>query len=120
GATTTIFVMDEQNVCMETDSSGVAQAIYVDLPGIWGGKFSQRRGSTSRIYLPDFQGNVRKLTDVAQTVQDTLIPDAWGIELATTGATVYPYRVFGQWGYVRDSANQLYVRARPLRSDLGR
>jgi RHS repeat-associated protein len=53
-------------------------------------------------------------------VTDTLTTDAWGVEVAATGATVIPYRAFGAWGYERDAASRLYVRARHLRVDLGR
>jgi hypothetical protein len=49
-----------------------------------------------------------------------VLTDAWGVEVAATGVTVNPYRAFGAWGYERDAASRLYVRARHLRVDLGR
>ena len=60
------------------------------------------------------------LTDASRNVTDTLLTDAWGVEVAATGATVNPFRAFGAWGYYWDNASRLYVRARDLRVDLGR
>lgn len=117
---TTQYVWDEQNVLQETDASLVLQAQYTDLPGVWGSKFSLHRSGGSAFYVPDMQGNSRVLTDATGAVTDTLTTDAWGVEVAVSGSTVNPYGAFGQFGYERDAASRLYVRARHLRVDLGR
>jgi RHS repeat-associated protein len=117
---TTRYAWNESGLLHETDASLVAQAQYTDLPGIWGSKFSVHRSGGSAFYVPDHQGNSRVLTDATGAVSDTLLTDAWGVEVAASGATVNPYRAFGAWGYERDAASRLYVRARHLRVDLGR
>ena len=121
GAGTVFYVRDGQNVLIETDGNVlVTQAEYTDLPGMWGGKFALRRSGNSAFYVPDYQGTTRQLTNAAQAVTDTLLTDAWGVELASSGATANSFRAFGAWGYYRDAASRLYVRARHLRVDLGR
>jgi hypothetical protein len=109
---TTQYLWDQQNVLHETDASLAMVAQYTDPPGECSRKFSQRRAGASAFYVPDHQGNSRVLTNAAGAVTDTLTTDAWGVEVAATGATVNPYRAFGQWGYERDAASRLYVRAR--------
>ncbi|MEI7742748.1 MAG: RHS repeat-associated core domain-containing protein [Chloroflexota bacterium] len=111
---------DGENVLIETDGALATVAQHTDLPGMWGGKYAQRRSGASRFYVSDFQGNTRVLLDAAAAVADTLTTDAWGVELARTGATVDPFMAHGQWGYWRDTASRLYVRARHLRVDQGR
>ncbi len=120
GTTTANYLWDDQNIAQESNASLVVQARNTDLPGIWGGKFSQHRGGPSNYYLPDFQGHTRQLADINQAVSDTLILDAWGREIASTGTKENPFKAFGQWGYVRDTASRLWVRARVLDPVIGR
>jgi len=94
-------------------------ASYTNLPGTMGGPLSLRRSGQSRFALPDLQGNVRQLTDGTQTVTDTLTTDAFGVQKASSGSTVNPYKAFGGWGYFTDTPSRLYVRRRHLRVDLG-
>jgi len=94
-------------------------ANYTNLPGTMGGPLSLRRSGQSRFALPDLQGNVRQLTDSTQTVTDTLTTDAFGVQKASSGSTVNPYKAFGGWGYFTDTPSRLYVRLRHLRVDLG-
>src|SRR2546429_9104086 len=89
-------------------------ANYTNLPRTLGGPLSLRRAGQSRFVLPDMQGNVRQLADSSQTVTDTLTTDAWGVEKASTGSTVNPFKAFGQWGYYQDASTRQYVRARHL------
>ncbi len=89
-------------------------ATYTTLPGTLGGPLSQRRSGQSRFYLPDHQGNTRQLTNAAESTTDTLLADAWGVEIASSGTSVNSFRSFGQWGYYRDSALRVYVRRRSL------
>jgi RHS repeat-associated protein len=53
-------------------------------------------------------------------VTDTLVYDAWGVQLLHNGANETPFTAYGQWGYFRDAANRMDVRRRVLRVDLGR
>ncbi len=48
GATTSNFLWDASNLAQESNASLVVQARNTDLPGIWGGKFSQHRGGPSK------------------------------------------------------------------------
>ena len=73
-------------------------ANYTNLPGTLGGPLSQRRSGQSRFYLPDHQGNTRHLTNAAESVTDTLLTDAWGVQIESSGATVNPFQAFGKWG----------------------
>ena len=38
-------------------------AQHLDLPGIWGSKYSLRRSGASAFYVPDHQGHTRQLTN---------------------------------------------------------
>jgi YD repeat-containing protein len=96
GSGTVYYVLDGQNVLVETDGSLITQAVYADLPGIWGAKFSLRRSGASHFCLPDHQGNSRQLADSSQAVTDTLLTDAWGVHVATAGSTANPFEAFGQ------------------------
>ena len=62
------FIWDGQNVLLEKNSSKVTRAIYTQLPGIWGGAFSYRRGADHYYLLPDFQGHTRQLTNAAGAI----------------------------------------------------
>ncbi len=103
---------DDQNIAQESNAGLIIQVRYTNLPSIWGGKFGVHQSGGSSFYLPDFQGHTRQLTNISQAVTDTLLLDAWGREIASTGTTVNPFRAFGQWGYYRDLATRLYVQAR--------
>ncbi len=95
-------------------------ATYTTLPGTLGGPLSQRRSGQSRFYLPDHQGNMRQLTDAPGSTTDLLLTDAWGMQIASSGTTVNPFKALGQWGYFSDRSNYLYVRARYLKPALAR
>ena len=114
------FIWDGQNVLLEKNSSRVTRAIYTQLPGIWGGAFSFKRGADHYFLLPDLQGHTRHLANAAGAVTHTFIYDAWGREIWPIVGTGVYLRPFGQWGYWRDTASRLYVRARHLRVELGR
>ena len=62
----------------------------------------------------------RILVSIGGNITDSYLYKAFGEELAVAGTTVNPMRFGGQVGYWRDLADRLYVRARHLRSDLGR
>ncbi len=90
------------------------------LPGIWGGAFSFKRGADHYFLLPDLQGHTRHMANAAGAVTHTFIYDAWGREIWPIVGTGVYLRPFGQWGYYRDTASRLYVRARHLRVELGK
>ena len=114
------FIWDGQNVLLEKNSSRVTRAIYTQLPGVWGGAFSFKRGADHYFLLPDLQGHTRHLANAAGAVTHTFIYDAWGREIWPIVTTGLYLRGFGQWGYWRDTATREYVRARHLRVDMGR
>ena len=117
---TVIFVRDGQNVLIETDANLITQAHYTDSPGEWDGLASERRGSTSNFYGFDQQSNSRILVSIGGNITDGYLYKAFGEELLVSGTTVNPLRFGGEVGYYRDIASRLYVRARHLRTDLGR
>jgi RHS repeat-associated protein len=113
------YIRDGENVRGELQANNVMRAIHEDLPGVWGGKFAMRWG-TSFFYVPDFQGHTRFLLDIAGNLTDTLAYDAWGVELLHNGVTETPFLAYGQFGYFKDAPNRHDVRRRVLRVDLGR
>ena len=111
---------DGQNVLLETNQTGITQAHYTDSPGQWGGLTSRRAGSSSSFYGFDLTSSARMLTDITATDIADYLYDAFGHELVTGGSVVNPYRFVAQYGYYRDAASRLYVRARHLDIDKGR
>jgi RHS repeat-associated protein len=108
----TIFVWDSVNDCVmsELDGSGAVQVTYTNEPQQYGGVISQRRGTTTSA---DALGSTCVLTDNSGAVTDTYLNDAWGNSVASTGATLNPFRWVGKYGYYTDnSTGQVYVRAR--------
>ncbi len=116
---TTNFVWDRANVLQETDVNGEMQAHYTDFPGRRGGLASQRRGS-SHFYSFDQQSHTRLLTDVAQSITDSYLFQAFGERLAASGSTVNPYQYVGRFGYFFDALDRYAVRARVLKSSPSR
>jgi RHS repeat-associated protein len=51
---------------------------------------------------------------------DSYVLEAFGLEVGAAGSTVNPYRYAGPYGYYRDTANRMYVRARFLDAVNGR
>ena len=114
------FVWDQVNVLSETDAGGATQAQYTGNPGQWGGLVSVRRSDVSSFYGTDLQSGVRMLLSQAAAVTDQYLYRAFGEELWTSGSTTNPYRYAGTYGYYRDLAARLYVRARHLETEGGR
>ncbi|MEX1098089.1 MAG: RHS repeat-associated core domain-containing protein [Planctomycetales bacterium] len=101
------------NIVAETDGADAVQAIYTQEPALYGNLISQRRGSDTSYYHFDGLGSTRALTDSSQQVTDTNLYDAWGVEKASTGTTVNPFRWVGEKGYCTDSeTGRLSVRER--------
>ncbi|REJ76531.1 MAG: RHS repeat-associated core domain-containing protein, partial [Planctomycetota bacterium] len=115
------FVWDEQNYLAEMDENNDTQVVYTNEPRLYGNLVSQRRGSESRWYHFDAIGSTRELTDAAEVVTATRLYDAWGVPLASSGSTVFPFAFVGQLGYYDDAESLLrYVRARLVAASTGR
>jgi RHS repeat-associated protein len=97
GGTSTDYLLDTSGplarVLGESSSAGGAAQSYV-----WGDRdlLSRRRGATSSYYLADGLGSTRLLTDSTGAVSDSYSYDAFGGELATTGATANDFRFLGE------------------------
>ena len=119
----TNYVWDpvDDNVVLETDNTNATTATYTNEPGRYGGLISQRRGSTDSYYHYDGLGSTRELTDDSETVTDTNLYDAWGVNVDSSGTTENPYRWVGRSGYYYDSeTSDYYVRRRVYSPTIGR
>jgi len=91
-------IWDEQNVLLEKNAGFATQAIYTQLPGIWGGAFSFKRGATHYFLLPDLQGHTRQTLNASEALLAPYYFGAWGREVRPiVGGGLY-LRPFGQWG----------------------
>jgi RHS repeat-associated protein len=121
--TVTKYVWDPVFDCVshELDETNAVTAVYHNEPQQYGGVLSQRRGTTSHYHHHDALGSTRFLTDDTGAVTDTYVYDAWGNSVASTGATVNPFKWVGKYGYFTDnSTGQVYVRARMYQPTVGR
>jgi RHS repeat-associated protein len=124
----TKFILDGQDVLLETNDGGTTQVVYTQTPSIYGIVLSQRRlgsgvGGTfvSSFYHYDVQGSVTELTDSSKAVTDTYRYYAFGKTLVSTGSTVNPYGYNGKVGYYTDAGLGLqYLRNRWYNPTLGR
>jgi RHS repeat-associated protein len=111
-------VWDGQNALQDDFTTGGASDRYTySSPGSWGSGadlISQRHGSTTNFYIGDGTSSARALVSAAQAITDTYLYKAFGEELLITGSTNNVMRAFGMFGYQRDAASRLWVRARPL------
>ncbi len=115
------FVWDEQNYLAETDENNDTQVVYTNEPRLYGNLVSQHRGSDTHCYHFDAIGSTRELTDASEVVTDTRLYDAWGMLLASSGSTEFPFTYAGQLGYCFDrEAVSQYVRARFYKQHQGR
>ena len=111
----TNYVWDplSDNVLLETDENDVTQAVYTQEPDTFGNLISQRRDDETSWYQFDGLGSTRELTNASETVTDTNMYDAWGVNVASTGTTENPFRWVGESGYYDDpETGDYYVRAR--------
>jgi RHS repeat-associated protein len=106
---------------MEKDGAGNTTAVYTQQPVPYGRLISQRRGGVTSYHHYDALGSTRALTNAAQTVTDTNLYDAWGVNVASTGSTANPFKWLGAVGYYFDAVlGDYYVRARNYSPRLGR
>ena len=121
--TVTHYVWDplSDNVLMETDENNVTQAVYTHEPDPFGNLISQRRDDETSYYHFDGLGSTRELTDESETVTDTNMYDAWGVNVASTGTTENPFLWVGEQGYYHDPETEDYcVRARIYGPEIAR
>ena len=117
----TNFIWDLENVLAETNASNAIQAMYCFEPAGYGNLISQVRSSTSSFYHFDGLGSTDCLTNVAGSVTDTYLSDAFGNPIEAGQLTSNPFRYFGRIGYQYDSDVTLYyLRARYYDDKSGR
>ncbi len=110
---TSKFILDGQNILLETDGADTTQAAYTLQPGAFGPLISQRRGANSHFFHLDALGSVAGLTNASQVLTDAYLYKAYGEILAASGSTVNPFRWVGSLGYYYDlDLLQYYMRAR--------
>ena len=104
-------------VLQERDAADALQAQYTHGTGLE----AMRRGSTSSFYHYDWLGSTFDLTDASGTLSDSYLYDAWGNQLATSGATTSPFGYVGRLGYYTEATLGLqYLRARWYQPAAGR
>src|SRR2546421_9021427 len=81
---------------------------------------AENRNGVRSLYVPDPLGSTVALLDNTQAQTDTFSYWPYGENNGRTGTTATPFQYVGKKGYYRDSVSRTYVRARTLRSDLGR
>jgi RHS repeat-associated protein len=102
GGVVTNYVLDQLNVLLEKNSSGVTTTRYV--PAV-----ARIVGTDVRYYLEDRLGSLVALVDSTQTVTDTFRYDAWGNLLAQQGSTSTPYQWVGNDGYYLNANVGFYL-----------
>ena len=94
---------------------------YTDAPGEWGSLSAvQGADGTKRVFVFDWQGNTRLLTDESGTVTDRYTYTAFGQLKQKSGTTQNPLRFGGEVGYYSDDDDQIYIRARHYQPSTGR
>ena len=119
GAATTTYLVDRnmpfQQVLEERDGAGTVTASYVYLDDLVAAAFA---GVGTRFYVYDGQMSTRHLTDNAAQVTDSSTFDAWGVTLASAGATPNNYLYTGE--QFDPHLGLQYNRARYLSNSTGR
>ncbi|MBX7136059.1 MAG: hypothetical protein K1X67_25600 [Fimbriimonadaceae bacterium] len=81
---------------------------------------AQKRNGVRHLLVSDAQGSTVALMGSSSTITDTFEYWPYGEVRTRTGSTTMPFQYIGALGYYRDSSGRTYVRARTLRTDLGR
>ena len=82
--------------------------------------FSETRGGSRKVYIPDALGNTVALMDSTGALTDTFEYFPSGTVASRTGTTPTPFQWVGGSGYYRDNAKRVHVRARNFYVNLGR
>lgn len=113
----TVDMIDPSGVAQvieERDGGGALQATYARGAGI----VRMERGATSSYFHADALGSVRALTDDLGNVTDTYDYDAYGDQVASTGATQNEYGFAGERS--DPSTGLQYLRARYYDPEIAR
>ena len=81
---------------------------------------SENRNGVKRDYVPDPLGSTVALLDNTNSKTDTFEYWPYGEVRTRSGTTLTPFQFMGTLGYYKDDATRTYVRARVLRTLLGR
>ena len=101
------FIYDGFDVIQEVSNiTGQTAAEYFYGPR---GLLKQRRNDQDHWCLLDGLGSTTALTDSAETVTDTYTYEGFGNKVATTGATVNPYKYVAGSGYYTDDDSGLML-----------
>ncbi len=112
---------EQNNLLAETDELGAVEARYVYEPEEYGNLVAQRREDETSWYHFDALGTAVALTDQAEVVTDRSTYDAWGKEVAHSGATANPFRWVGEQGYYWDEATARFnLRRREYLSNIAK
>jgi RHS repeat-associated protein len=107
------LIWDEENILLETSDAGSTEAVYTYEPAGYGKLVSQRRGSTSGLFLFDALGSARQVVNNPANMflaQYSFRP--FGEVLTSSGSLVNPFRWVGEVGYYYDVDRLAhYVRA---------
>jgi len=102
-------------VLMETDNSGVVQAIY----NYGNDLISMNRASVNSYYYYDGLGSVKQLTDTSETVIASYTYDGYGNLIASTGSSNNAYGFTGEQQF-GEADGLVFLRARYYIPRIGR
>jgi len=102
-------------VLMETDNTGVVQAIYTYGNGL----ISMNRAGVNSYYNYDGLGSARQLTNSSGAVTDSYTYDSFGNLIASSGTTANSYGFTGEQQF-GEADNLVFLRARYYDSRVGR
>ena len=111
-STTRKYVLDGRNILLETDGTGLSQAVYALEPKEFGKLISQRQlvaGSWVPVnYHFDGLGSTDSLSDGSAVITDTYTYYAFGQTRANTGTSTNLFKWVGELGYVADTETGEY------------
>ena len=102
--TTIDYYFDGDDLITEAQGTSIL-AYYTQGQGL----LSQRRNNASYFYHYDGLGSTKALTDANQNVQSSVIYDAWGNILQSSGTITNPYLYVGEHGYFVDGDAGMYL-----------
>jgi RHS repeat-associated protein len=119
------YVLDGQNILLETDGANASQEVFTLEPLDFGKLLSQRQ-LVAGLWVPihysfDGLGSADSLTDSNQVITDTYTYYAFGLIKASSGTTSNEFTWAGELGYIRDAETGEYGLAiRQYLPDRGR
>jgi RHS repeat-associated protein len=121
GGTLWRYVYNGDRLLEETTNSGGAVSRYTTESGSYYAPWVHlTRDGGHRFPMYDGVGTARALVDTAGAVTDSYDLEAFGIQRASTGTTVNPYRFGGAWGYMTEGSGLLQLGHRFYWPELGR